>query len=158
MDLQYNQGERALYYISKYVSKPAQIHTGSVYFGSDEDGQGKKAIRYQKLGLVELTMDMLRYHFSQMSRSVIFLPADAVENRRPVIKKARDLHQLDPESRDIGLAGAYTRYHLRPASTDTVDFNHMTYKDFATDYRQVYDTTGIQYQDLKVPKPRRYKK
>ena len=112
MDVQYNRGERAMYYISKYVSKPGQVHTGAVYFGSDEGERGKKAIRYQKLGLAELTMDMLRYHFSQMSRSVIFLPTDAVENRRPVIKKARDLRQLDPQSRDIGLAGAYTRYLL----------------------------------------------
>lgn len=159
MDLQYNTGEHALYYISKYVTKPCQVENGSVYYGTSEGERQRKVIRYQQLGLVELVMDLMGYHLTQKSSGVNFLPTDAVENRRSVLKRSNDLRALDPSSTSITLQNAYVRYLIWPLSTETVDFNNMSYVEFSSRFRQVY--TGpknnvLQFTDLKTPTARKY--
>lgn len=39
MDIQYNTGSRALFYLSKYISKSGNTHTGAISFGETKSGQ-----------------------------------------------------------------------------------------------------------------------
>ncbi|KAF9921296.1 hypothetical protein FBU30_008710 [Linnemannia zychae] len=147
MDLQFNVGEQARYYLCKYTSKQVPILNGS--FESFNGGQSL-AIRYQKLGMLDIVFDIMGYHLHRISRGVLFLPTDLPEKRfrRPRSNYPPSIHDLDP----IDPLRIDVR-EFSPASTVSLpdpsnpqaelpdpdpDFENMSYVTFMTSYIQVY--------------------
>ncbi|KAH7028680.1 hypothetical protein BKA57DRAFT_374890, partial [Linnemannia elongata] len=97
-DLQYNIGDKAKYYLTKYTTKGAPVLTGTL----EETGtMSRVAIRYNCLGLLDMVYDILGLHLYKVSNSATFLPTDLPRDRFRVIKDARLLRQLDPDSQDL---------------------------------------------------------
>ncbi|KAK3806492.1 MAG: hypothetical protein J3R72DRAFT_377335, partial [Linnemannia gamsii] len=100
IDLQYNVGDQARYYLCKYTTKGGPVLTGELESGGAGAGTSI-SIRYRALGMMDILYDVLGYHMHGMSHGAIYLSTDLPENRFRVLRRARQLRELDPESTEI---------------------------------------------------------
>lgn len=135
MDLQYNDGDRAKYYLTKEISKPACPKEVTVVTdkddGDDDVGDAGKAssredrsskeyidhFHYRSVGVVEAVMDICGWKMHGCSRVDEFLPTELPENRRRILKRVKDLKNLVDET-DIFLDDRWTQYLKRPRSKE----------------------------------------
>lgn len=115
IDLQYNIGDQARYYLCKYTTKGGPVLTGELVSGGAGAGNSV-SIRYRQLGMMDILYDVLGYHLHGMSHGTIYLPTDLPENRFRVLKRARELREQDPESTEIFLDDPFKKYLDRPTS------------------------------------------
>ncbi|KAI7817633.1 hypothetical protein BC939DRAFT_390057, partial [Gamsiella multidivaricata] len=111
MDLQYNLGERAKHYMCKYVTmqggpKKVTIVTekdkiGGSATSAEDDRSSSEYIshfHYRSVGVVEAVMDICGWKMHGCSRVDEFLPTELPNNRRRILKRAKDLRILEDDT------------------------------------------------------------
>lgn len=140
MDLQYNEGNRAKYYMCKYVTEqagPKQVtivtdkdtadasaartsSSNEDRFSNNENRSSKEYIthfHYRSVGVVEAVMDICGWKMHGCSRVDEFLPTELPHNRRRILKRVKDLRNLVNDT-DIFLDDKWTQYLKRPRSQE----------------------------------------
>ncbi|KAF9153882.1 hypothetical protein DFQ26_000411 [Actinomortierella ambigua] len=143
MDIQINTGVRALAYISKYISKPANVHTGRFKVDHDDNDddlpggavrverqEGRHVFVYQHMSMPEMVLDLTSSHVSGKSRSVLYLSTHMAENERRVLRRVQDMPP-EEDSEDIFYQGHWEKYLTRPAGAA---FDALTYPQFFTEF------------------------
>lgn len=133
MDLQYNHGARAKYYMCKYITSqagPKQVTivtdkddvgvSGSGTRASSEDRASREYIshfHYRSVGVIEAIMDICGWKMHGCSRVDEFLPTELPENRRRILKRVKDLRNLKDDT-DVFLDDKWIQYLKRPQSIE----------------------------------------
>ncbi|KAF9114103.1 hypothetical protein BGW39_003509, partial [Mortierella sp. 14UC] len=98
MDLQYNSGDAARVYMSKYITKVDSIHRGLLQ--SQTAGNPAQAyihhFHYRSVGIVEAIMDLCSLHLSRSSIKILFLPLGLVTERPRLVRPIAQLRALPP--------------------------------------------------------------
>lgn len=137
MDLQYNHGGWAKYYMSKYTTQQAGPKKVTIVTDKDEynasstgmpssreDRSSKEYIthfHYRSVGVVEAVMDICGWKMHGCSRVDEFLPTELPENRRRILKRAKELRSLVNDT-DIFLDDKWTKYLKRPRTEEGKNF------------------------------------
>lgn len=91
----------------------------------------------------EVVLDVTSANTSRMSHAVEFLPTDLPENRRRLLRPAR---QIEPHSTDIFLPDKWIRYLKRPLGAM---FEGMTYMEFYSEFHEIFKVP----EDIDIPEP-----
>lgn len=148
MDLQYNQGERAKHYMCKYITMKGGPKKVTIVTEKDKRGESSTAnngncssneyishFHYRSVGVVEAVMDICGWKMHGCSRVDEFLPTELPDNRRRILKRAKDLRILVDDT-DIFLDDKWTQYLKRPKSQNGMpDFENMTYPEYFKFFR-----------------------
>ncbi|KAG0286080.1 hypothetical protein BGZ98_005236 [Dissophora globulifera] len=133
MDMQLNIGNRAMSYLSKYISKPTEVIRGTLV--NEQDDEAVSGFYYHRLSLPEVVMDIFSHNVSRLSSAVKFLPTQQPKNRKRLLKKASVLREQLPDSQDIFAHDLWKKYLLRP---EGLLFEHMSYVEFYGAFHQVF--------------------
>lgn len=87
------------------------------------------------MSLPELVIDLFGYAVSSKSRTVVFVPTSHPDKEKRVLKRASELHDMDPDANDIFSDDKWQRYLDRP---EGAEFDDMTMVEFYRNYRQVF--------------------
>jgi hypothetical protein len=102
---------------------------------------------YRSVGVVEAVMDICGWKMHGCSRVDEFLPTELPNNRRRILKRAKDLRILEDDT-DIFLDDKWTQYLKRPKTQEgTPDFDNMKYHEYFKFFRFGKRKSGPNYVD-----------
>jgi hypothetical protein len=146
MDIQLNNGKRALNYLAKYLTKQ-DLQTGVEFASSDQQKRTAKFhFENRILGAVEAVYDIYGFRKHHTSVGCIFLNTNLPHNDRRVLKK--NIASLHPDSEDIFVERPIEKYLLRDRA-----LHNLTYPQYFMFYNMCTTTEEaeqIYNQDLEM--------
>ena len=130
-----------VHYILNYINKSNRGMSALLKQVVDECKQGNvshqqklyricsKFINCSEVSIQEAVYVLLRMPLSMASRDTVFNNTGEKEKRIRILKMAKDLEKLDPESTDVMSAGLLDYYVNRPD-----ELEHVCLADFAANY------------------------